>query len=200
MTYAPADERYERMVYRRSGRSGLQLPAISLGFWWNFGDDRPLETCRAIVRRAFDLGITHFDLANNYGPPYGSAEENFGRLLRHDLRPFRDELEVVGERASLFVDDPWHVNSPGIELRRETEAGTIEIERISVKPASSYQLELENVSDAIRGEAFLLLGRDDALGQARTIEALYRSAEAGVPVEIEQSACSPIPASDWSDS
>ena len=114
--------------------------------------------------------------------------------------PFRDELEVVGERASLFVDDPWHVNSPGIELRRETEAGTIEVERISVEPASSYQLELENVSDAIRGKAPLLLGRDDALGQARTIEGLYRSAEAGVPVEIEQSASSPIPASDWSDS
>ena len=73
------------MPYRRCGRSGLKLPAISLGLWHNFGDDRPLETGRAIVRRAFDLGITHFDLANNYGPPYGSAEENFGRLLRDDL-------------------------------------------------------------------------------------------------------------------
>ncbi len=86
------------MLYRRSGRSGLQLPAISLGLWWNFGSVDPFERSRAIVRRAFDLGITHFDLANNYGPPYGSAEETFGRLLREDLRPYRDEL-VVSTKA-----------------------------------------------------------------------------------------------------
>ena len=86
MTFVPAEDRYDRMEYRRSGRSGLLLPAISLGLWHNFGnDDRPLEVGRAIVRRAFDLGITHFDLANNYGPPYGSAEVNFGRILREDL-------------------------------------------------------------------------------------------------------------------
>jgi len=101
--YSPADDRYERMLYRRCGRSGLLLPAISLGLWWNFGHDRPLETSRAIVRRAFDLGVTHFDLANNYGPPYGSAEENFGALLKSDLRPFRDEL-VVSTRAGY---DMW---------------------------------------------------------------------------------------------
>jgi L-glyceraldehyde 3-phosphate reductase len=102
--YVPAGDRYDgRMPYRRCGRSGLQLPAISLGFWWNFGHDRPLETSRAIVRRAFDLGVTHFDLANNYGPPYGSAEENFGRLLHDDLRPFRDEL-VVSSKAGY---DMW---------------------------------------------------------------------------------------------
>jgi len=92
--HAPAEDRYERMPYRRTGRSGLKLPAISLGLWWNFGHDRPFETSRAIVRRAFDLGITHFDLANNYGPPYGSAEENFGRIVRDDLRPYRDELLI----------------------------------------------------------------------------------------------------------
>ena len=94
MTYVPADARYERMQFRRSGRSGLQLPALSLGLWNNFGHDHPLETSRAIVRRAFDLGITHFDLANNYGPPYGSAEENFGRMFETDLRPYRDELAI----------------------------------------------------------------------------------------------------------
>jgi L-glyceraldehyde 3-phosphate reductase len=98
MTYTPADDRYDRMQYRRSGRSGLLLPAISLGLWWNFGDDAPFERSRAIVRRAFDLGITHFDLANNYGPPYGSAESNFGRLMREDLRPYRDEL-IVSTKA-----------------------------------------------------------------------------------------------------
>src|SRR5207248_3519227 len=94
MAYVPAEDRYERMAYRRSGRSGLQLPEISFGLWQNFGHERPLETSRAIVRRAFDLGITHFDLANNYGPPYGSAEETFGKLIADDLRPFRDELLV----------------------------------------------------------------------------------------------------------
>ena len=92
--YRPAPHRYDEMRYRRCGRSGVLLPAISLGLWQNFGDDRPLEVSRAIVRRAFDLGITHFDLGNNYGPPYGSAELNFGRLLREDLKPFRDELLI----------------------------------------------------------------------------------------------------------
>ena len=103
MSHAADAERYERMPYRRAGRSGLLLPAVSLGLWNNFGADRPLETSRAIVRRAFDLGITHFDLANNYGPPYGSAEETFGTLLATDLRPYRDEL-VVSTKAGY---DMW---------------------------------------------------------------------------------------------
>jgi L-glyceraldehyde 3-phosphate reductase len=103
MSYAAADSRYDRMQYRRSGRSGLKLPAISLGLWQNFGHDRPLELSRAIVLRAFDLGVTHFDLANNYGPPYGSAEESFGRLLRSDLGPYRDEL-VISTKAGY---DMW---------------------------------------------------------------------------------------------
>ena len=103
MTYVPTDDRYEHMRYRRSGRSGLQLPGVSLGLWQNFGYDRPLDTSRAIVRRAFDLGITHFDLANNYGPPYGSAEENFGRLLQQDLAPHRDEL-IISSKAGY---DMW---------------------------------------------------------------------------------------------
>jgi L-glyceraldehyde 3-phosphate reductase len=103
MTYVPAEDRYERMPYRRTGRSGLLLPAISFGLWQNFGAERPLETSRAIVRRAFDLGVTHFDLANNYGPPYGSAEENFGLLVKQDLRPYRDEL-VISTKAGY---DMW---------------------------------------------------------------------------------------------
>jgi L-glyceraldehyde 3-phosphate reductase len=98
MTYLPAPGRYDAMPYRRVGRSGLKLPAVSLGLWQNFGSERPLEAQRAIIRRAFDLGITHFDLANNYGPPYGSAEENFGRILAGDLRGHRDEL-VVSTKA-----------------------------------------------------------------------------------------------------
>ena len=103
MTYVPADGRYEQMRYRRSGRSGLQLPGVSLGLWQNFGYDRPIDTSRAIVRRAFDLGITHFDLANNYGPPYGSAEENFGLLMKQDLVPYRDEL-IISSKAGY---DMW---------------------------------------------------------------------------------------------
>jgi L-glyceraldehyde 3-phosphate reductase len=103
VTYVPAADRYERMPYRRTGSSGLLLPAISFGLWQNFGTERPLETSRAIIRRAFDLGVTHFDLANNYGPPYGSAEENFGRLLKDDLGPYRDEL-VISTKAGY---DMW---------------------------------------------------------------------------------------------
>ncbi len=101
--YVPDEGRYEQIQYRRCGRSGLQLPAISLGLWQNFGDDRPLATSRAIIRRAFDLGITHFDLANNYGPPYGSAEINFGRIFEEDLKPYRDEI-VISTKAGY---DMW---------------------------------------------------------------------------------------------
>src|SRR6266704_1965216 len=98
MTYVAAANRYEQIPYRRCGRSGLKLPEISLGLWQNFGDDRPVDVQRAIIRRAFDRGVTHFDLANNYGPPYGSAEENFGEILRKDFRGLRNEL-VISTKA-----------------------------------------------------------------------------------------------------
>jgi L-glyceraldehyde 3-phosphate reductase len=98
VTYQAADTRYDSMTYRRCGRSGLQLPLLSLGLWQNFGDDRPLDTQRETIHRALDLGITHFDLANNYGPPYGSAEINFGRILAEDLKPYRNEL-VISTKA-----------------------------------------------------------------------------------------------------
>lgn len=103
MTYRPAEDRYERMVYRRCGRSGLKLPAVSLGLWHNFGEDTAHETKRAICRTAFDQGITHFDLANNYGPPPGSAEEAFGRILKQDFAGLRDEL-VISSKAGY---DMW---------------------------------------------------------------------------------------------
>jgi L-glyceraldehyde 3-phosphate reductase len=102
-TYVADPQRYERIPYRRVGSSGIQLPAISLGLWQNFGDDRPLALNRAILRRAFDLGITHFDLANNYGPPYGAAEKNFGRIFAEDFRPYRDEL-IISTKAGY---DQW---------------------------------------------------------------------------------------------
>jgi len=103
VTYVAEGERYAEMQYRRCGRSGLLLPAISLGLWQNFGGEAPLERSRAILRRAFDLGITHFDLANNYGPPYGSAEESFGRIFADDFRPYRDEL-IISTKAGY---DMW---------------------------------------------------------------------------------------------
>ena len=102
VTYIPAEDRYRSMTYRRAGRSGLKLPAISLGLWHNFGDGRPLERQRDILRRAFDLGVTHVDLANNYGPPPGSAEANFGRILRSDFAHHRDEI-VVSTKAGYYM-------------------------------------------------------------------------------------------------
>jgi L-glyceraldehyde 3-phosphate reductase len=103
MTFVPSPDRYDSMPYRRCGRSGVQLPAISVGLWNNFGDDQPLQTQRDVLRRAFDLGVTHFDLANNYGPPPGSAELNFGRIFREDLAPYRDEL-IISTKAGY---DMW---------------------------------------------------------------------------------------------
>jgi L-glyceraldehyde 3-phosphate reductase len=101
--YLAADDRYEHLSYRRTGRSGLLLPPMSIGLWHNFGDDKPVESQRAILRRAFDLGVTHFDLANNYGPPYGAAETNFGRIFSEDFRPYRDEI-VLSTKAGY---DMW---------------------------------------------------------------------------------------------
>ncbi|MDQ1553700.1 MAG: L-glyceraldehyde 3-phosphate reductase, partial [Microbacteriaceae bacterium] len=103
VSYSAVDSRYESFPYRRTGRSGLLLPAVSLGLWQNFGDMNPLDTQRAILRRAFDRGVTHFDLANNYGPPYGSAETNFGRIFAEDFRRYRDEL-VISTKAGY---DMW---------------------------------------------------------------------------------------------
>jgi L-glyceraldehyde 3-phosphate reductase len=107
MPYLAERERYDSMTYKRCGRSGLQLPALSLGLWHNFGDDTPFDTGRAICRRAFDLGITHFDLANNYGPPPGAAERNFGRLLKTDFAPYRDEMIISSKAGYLMWPGPY---------------------------------------------------------------------------------------------
>ncbi|MDU6387229.1 MULTISPECIES: L-glyceraldehyde 3-phosphate reductase [unclassified Pantoea] len=107
MTYLPHPGRYQQMEYRRSGRSGLKLPAISLGLWHNFGDNTRVDNSRELLRHAFDRGITHFDLANNYGPPPGSAEENFGRILREDFRAFRDELVISTKAGYTMWDGPY---------------------------------------------------------------------------------------------
>ncbi|MEU5263629.1 aldo/keto reductase [Amycolatopsis sp. NPDC021455] len=105
--FVAAGDRYAGMPYRRAGRSGLKLPAVSLGLWHNFGDDKPLDVQRAVLRRAFDLGVTHFDLANNYGPPPGAAEANFGRHFAADFRPYRDEILVSSKAGYLMWDGPY---------------------------------------------------------------------------------------------
>jgi len=107
MSYKALDNRYEKMLYRRCGRSGVRLPAISLGLWHNFGDVDDLENGRAILRRAFDLGVSHFDLANNYGPPPGSAEENFGKIIKLDFKPYRDELIISSKAGYLMWPGPY---------------------------------------------------------------------------------------------
>ncbi|CAM3897170.1 L-glyceraldehyde 3-phosphate reductase [Corynebacterium frankenforstense] len=107
MTYQPRSDRYDDMLYRRVGRSGLKLPAVSLGFWHNFGDDKPLHRQAAIMHRAFDRGVTHFDLANNYGPPNGSAEENVGRILARDFARHRDELIISSKAGWVMNDSPY---------------------------------------------------------------------------------------------
>ncbi|MCC9738628.1 L-glyceraldehyde 3-phosphate reductase [Streptomyces sp. MNU89] len=107
MTHVAAEQRYDTMPYRRTGRSGLKLPAVSLGLWHNFGDEKPLETQRAILRRAFDLGVTHFDLANNYGPPPGAAERNFGEIFARDFRPYRDEILVSSKAGYHMWPGPY---------------------------------------------------------------------------------------------
>ncbi|WP_329570041.1 aldo/keto reductase [Kitasatospora sp. NBC_01266] len=107
MSYLAADSRYASMTYRRAGRSGVRLPAVSLGLWHNFGDSQPLEVQRAVLRRAFDRGVTHFDLANNYGPPYGSAERNFGTLFAQDFRPYRDELFIASKAGYDMWPGPY---------------------------------------------------------------------------------------------
>ena len=107
MSSFPRPDRYQQMEYRRSGRSGIKLPAISLGLWHNFGDNTRVDNSRALLRHAFDQGITHFDLANNYGPPPGSAEENFGRILREDFRPYRDELIISTKAGYTMWEGPY---------------------------------------------------------------------------------------------
>src|SRR5215467_8801040 len=109
MNYQADEKRYDQIPYRRSGRSGLKLPAVSLGLWHNFGDDKPIETQRSILRRAFDRGITHFDLANNYGPPYGSAEENFGKVMKLDLASHRDELMISSKAGWDMWPGPYGI-------------------------------------------------------------------------------------------
>ncbi|UKD59714.1 L-glyceraldehyde 3-phosphate reductase [Amycolatopsis sp. FU40] len=181
------------MPYRRCGRSGLKLPAISLGLWHNFGNDRPLTVQRDIVRRAFDLGITHFDLANNYGPPYGSAEENFGRLLASDLKPYRDEL-VISTKAGY---DMW----PGpygewgsrkyLLASLDQSLGRMGLDYVDIfyshrfDPETPLEETVGALDRAVRSGKALYVGIS-SYNSARTAEAAQLLRELGTPLLIHQ--------------
>jgi L-glyceraldehyde 3-phosphate reductase len=185
--------RYDEMTYRRCGRSGLQLPLVSLGLWHNFGHDRPIESQRAIIRRAFDLGITHFDLANNYGPPNGSAEENFGRILREDLAGHRDEL-VISTKAGY---DMWEGPYGEWGSRKYLLASLDQsLERMGLDyvdifyshrfdPDTPLEETLGALDTAVRSGRALYVGISSYSGQ-RTEEAIEILRSMGTPLLIHQ--------------
>jgi L-glyceraldehyde 3-phosphate reductase len=193
MTHLAAENRYDPMPYRRCGRSGLYLPAISLGLWHNFGDDAPLDNQRAVLRRAFDLGVTHFDLANNYGPPYGSAEVNFGRILREDLLPYRDEL-IISTKAGY---DMW-AGPYGDRGSRKYLLASLDqsLQRMGLDyvdifyshrfdPDTPLEETLGAVDTAVRQGKALYAGISSYSG-ARTAEAVGILRELGTPLLIHQ--------------
>ena len=191
--YVPAADRYERVAYRRCGRSGIRLPAISLGLWQNFGDDRPLRDSRAILRRAFDLGITHFDLANNYGPPYGSAEINFGRIFTEDFKPYRDEL-IVSTKAGW---DMWPGPYGEFGSRKyllaslEQSLTRMRLDHVDIfyshrfDPATPIEETMGALATAVRQGKARYAGIS-SYGPRRTEEAVQILRELGTPLLIHQ--------------
>lgn len=194
-----AETRYDRMEYRRTGRSGLKLPAISLGLWHNFGDDRALETQRAILRRAFDLGITHFDLANNYGPPPGSAELNFGRLFAQDFRPYRDELVISTKAGYLMHPGPYGEWGSRKYLLSSLDASLARMGLEYVDIFYSHRFDPETPLEETMGALATAVRQGKALyagvssyNAARTREAARLLREMGVPALIHQPSYSMI--------
>ena len=197
--YRASDERYDSMEYRRTGRSGLKLPAISLGLWHNFGDDRTLDSQRAILRRAFDLGITHFDLANNYGPPYGAAEANFGTLFAQDFRPYRDELVIStkagydmwpgpygewGSRKYLLASLDQSLDRMGLDYVDSFYSHRFD-------PETPLEETMGALASAVRQGKALYVGIS-SYGPERTREAARLLREMGVPALIHQPSYSMI--------
>ncbi|MFE3177376.1 L-glyceraldehyde 3-phosphate reductase [Amycolatopsis sp. NPDC059090] len=193
MTYVAADHRYDSMPYRRCGRSGLKLPAISLGLWHNFGNDRPLTVQRDIVRRAFDLGITHFDLANNYGPPYGSAEENFGRLLASDLKPYRDELIISTKAGYDMWPGPYGERGSRKYLLASLDQslGRMGLDYVDIfyshrfDPETPLEETVGALDRAVRSGKALYVGIS-SYNSARTAEAAQMLRDLGTPLLIHQ--------------
>jgi L-glyceraldehyde 3-phosphate reductase len=195
MTYVAAPTRYDgTMQYRRTGRSGLDLPLLSLGLWHNFGDDRPLETQREIVRRAFDLGITHFDLANNYGPPYGAAESNFGRILASDLAPYRDELVISSKAGWDMWPGPYGQGGGGRKYMLaslDQSLGRLGLEYVDIfyshrfDPTTPLEETASALDTAVRQGKALYVGISSyGADDTRTLAGLLR--ELGTPLLIHQ--------------
>ncbi len=191
--YMPAPGRYQSMQYRRCGRSGILLPLLSLGLWHNFGDDRPLETQRAILRRAFDLGITHFDLANNYGPPYGSAERNFGTLLRTDFGSLRDELIISSKAGWDMWPGPYgdHGSRKYLLASLDQSLGRMGLDYVDIfyhhrfDPDTPLEETLGALDAAVRQGKALYVGVSSYSDQ-RTKEAIAILRSLGTPLLIHQ--------------
>ncbi|MFC3993765.1 L-glyceraldehyde 3-phosphate reductase [Actinoplanes siamensis] len=181
------------MEYRRTGRSGLKLPAISLGLWHNFGDDKPIETQRAVLRRAFDLGVTHFDLANNYGPPYGSAEINFGRLLAEDFRPYRDELVISTKAGYDMWPGPYgdHGSRKYLTASLDQSLKRMGLDYVDIfyshrfDPETPLEETMGALDAAVRAGKALYVGIS-SYSPARTAEAAAILRDLGTPLLIHQ--------------
>jgi L-glyceraldehyde 3-phosphate reductase len=193
MTWMPAENRYDHMGYRRTGRSGLLLPLVSLGLWHNFGDERPYETQRAICRRAFDLGVTHFDLANNYGPPYGSAERNFGRILRDDFGSLRDELVISTKAGYDMWPGPYgdHGSRKYLLASLDQSLKRMGLDYVDIfyshrfDPDTPLEETMGALDTAVRSGRALYVGIS-SYSSARTEEAVAILRELGTPLLIHQ--------------
>ena len=193
MAYVPADARYETMLYRRSGRSGLKLPALSLGLWHNFGNDVPFQTAQALCRRAFDLGITHFDLANNYGPPPGSAEVNFGRILREDFASHRDELIISSKAGYLMWPGPYGEwgSRKSVLASLDQSLKRMGLDHVDIfyshrfDPDTPLEETMGALATAVKQGKALYVGIS-SYGAARTAEAAAILRKLGTPLLIHQ--------------
>src|SRR4051795_393087 len=194
MAYSAAEDRYDSMTYRRTGRSGLDLPLISLGLWHNFGDDVPFDRQRAILRRAFDLGITHFDLANNYGPPYGSAETNFGRHMADDFAPYRDELIISTKAGYDMWPGPYGQGGGSrkyVLSSLDQSLGRLGLDYVDIFYSHRFDAEtpveetMQALDTAVRSGRALYAGIS-SYSPARTKEAATIARELGTPLLIHQ--------------
>ncbi len=193
MSYLAAADRYTRLPYRRCGRSGILLPVVSLGLWQNFGDGSPLEVQRAILRRAFDLGVTHFDLANNYGPPYGAAEINFGRLMREDFRPYRDELIISTKAGYDMWPGPYgdHGSRKYLLASLDQSLGRMGLDYVDIfyshrfDPDTPLEETMGALDTAVRHGKALYAGIS-SYSPERTLDALAILRSLGTPLLIHQ--------------